>query len=71
MRELDNDKDKAFLVDGIQNGFKIADIGTNFAEVNINNYKSATNTASGWLLSKLLHMNSPKAIMYLQLSNLQ
>ena len=30
-------------MDGIINSFKLADIGTNFAEVNMQNYKSATN----------------------------
>ena len=41
--ELKYDEDNAFLSDGICNGFKLVEPGTRFSDVDMDNYKSATN----------------------------
>lgn len=46
LREIAGDVDESFLADGIINGFLLADISASLTEVNMNNYKSATNPST-------------------------
>ena len=43
LSELKNDEDSAFLCNGVCNGFKLVQPGTSFFDVDMDNYKSATN----------------------------
>ncbi len=44
--ELNNDEDKAFLCNDVCSGFKLIETGTSFLNVDMDNYKSATNLGS-------------------------
>lgn len=46
LTELNGDEDKAFLTDGISNGFKLAPPNSNFTPAQQDSYKSATNAVS-------------------------
>lgn len=43
--ELKDDKDKVFLLDGLRNGFRITDAGSDFTNAHSQNHKSALNPA--------------------------
>ena len=46
LREFQGHEDKNFLADGIVNGFQLADIGTTFTPMDMQNYKSATSSST-------------------------
>jgi len=43
LSELKDDEDKAFICNGVCSGFKLIETGTSFLDVDMDNYKSATN----------------------------
>ena len=62
LHELAGDEDEAFLADGIINGFQLVDCNTQFTEVNMRNYKSATSTFK--LLVEKTIRNSARQLRY-------
>ena len=54
LHELTIDSDKDFILDGIQNGFKIMNIPDKFPSAECNNYKSATCATNRPLVEKQL-----------------
>lgn len=46
LSELKDDEDKAFLCNGVCSGFQLIETGTSFLDVDMDNYKSATNPVS-------------------------
>lgn len=54
LKELENDEDAEFLQEGIQNGFQLTQIGTRFNEVNMDNYRSATNSINRHLVEQTI-----------------
>ena len=46
LREFQGHEDKNFLADGIVNGFQLADIGTTFTPMDMQNYKPATSSST-------------------------
>ena len=54
LHELAGDEEEAFLADGIINSFQLVDPNTQFIEVNMRNYKSATNPTFKLLVEKTI-----------------
>lgn len=71
LHELAGDEEEAFLADGIINSFQLVDPNTQFIEVNMRNYKSATNPTFKLLVEKQFATKFSKATTLLRLQNLR